>query len=363
MQESMKNHFLQLHLLTSYPPANLNRDDLGRPKTAFMGGALRLRVSSQSLKRAWRTSEVFEAALAGNIGTRTKEMGVKIFQSLEEKGVSEKNAKDWARTIAGVFGKIEKEDTEKPLKKQLEIAQLAHFAPEEEHAIEQLIVTMIERGSGPEDEELNLLRKDNSAADISLFGRMLADSPAYNIEAAAQVAHAIAVHRCVVEDDFFTAVDDLNAGNEDMGAGHLGETDFGSAVFYIYICIDRRLLLENLQWNRELTDRTLKALLECATTVAPGGHQNSFASRAYASYLLAEKGDRQPRSLSVSFLKPVEEADFGDGDLLEKAIKALNKNMNNMDKVYGPCVDSRQAMNALTGEGSLAEMLQFITED
>jgi CRISPR system Cascade subunit CasC len=57
--------FIQLHLLTAYPAANLNRDDTGSPKTVVLGGATRLRVSSQSLKRAWRTSELFEQALAG----------------------------------------------------------------------------------------------------------------------------------------------------------------------------------------------------------------------------------------------------------------------------------------------------------
>jgi len=55
--------FIQLHLLTSYPPSNLNRDDLGRPKTAVMGGKTRLRISSQSLKRAWRNSELFKLAV------------------------------------------------------------------------------------------------------------------------------------------------------------------------------------------------------------------------------------------------------------------------------------------------------------
>ena len=91
--------FIQLHLLTSYPPANLNRDDLGRPKTAVMGGVQRLRVSSQSLKRAWRTSDVFEEALKGHVGIRTKEMGVKIFNQLKGAGVSDKKAKDWAQKI------------------------------------------------------------------------------------------------------------------------------------------------------------------------------------------------------------------------------------------------------------------------
>ena len=84
------SRFVQIHLLTSYPPANLNRDDLGRPKTAMMGGEPRLRVSSQSLKRAWRTSDVFESALKGHIGIRTKEMGVQIFNDLYEKGINKR---------------------------------------------------------------------------------------------------------------------------------------------------------------------------------------------------------------------------------------------------------------------------------
>ncbi|SVJ78231.1 CRISPR-associated protein [Klebsiella pneumoniae] len=40
--------FIQLHLLTAYPAANLNRDDTGAPKTVMLGGATRLRISSQS---------------------------------------------------------------------------------------------------------------------------------------------------------------------------------------------------------------------------------------------------------------------------------------------------------------------------
>ena len=357
MSELFKNHFLQLHLLTSYPPANLNRDDLGRPKTAFMGGSLRLRVSSQSLKRAWRTSEGFESALSGNLGVRTKENGIEIYNNLKEKGVSEKDAKTWAKSIAGVFGKPKKADTNYPLR-ELEVEQLVHIGPEEKQEIDRLVSTISDRGSGPEEEELNLLRNYTGAADIALFGRMLADATMFNVEAAAQVAHALAVHRCQVEEDFFTAVDDLNKGDEDMGAGHLGETEFGAAVFYIYICIDRKLLLENLQGDKDLAKRTLSALVECACTVAPTGKQSTFASRAYASYALAEKGDRQPRSLSVSFLSAIQ----GE-DLLAKAVSSLNENMEKMDQVYGPCADSRCSMNALTGEGSLSDIQNFVTED
>lgn len=349
------SRFLQLHLLTAYPPSNLNRDDLGRPKTAIMGGVQRLRVSSQSLKRAWRTSDVFKSALSDNLGVRTKEMGRSIYKKMLDKDVKEKEALNWSMAIAGVFGKLKKEDKKNsdPMH-VLEIEQLAHFSPQEQTAIDELIETLVTRGSGPEKEDLNLLRKENSAADIALFGRMLADSPAHRVEAAAQVAHALTVHQVSVEDDFFTAVDDLNAGEEDMGAGHMGETEFSSGLFYQYICIDRELLQSNLGGDRALTDKTLAALTEAAAIVAPTGKQNSFASRARASYILAEKGDQQPRSLAVSYLAPIK-----DTMMLDAAIKRLEDTRDKMDGAYGACADDRCTMNVESAEGTLWDIIDF----
>ena len=354
------NRFVQLHLLTSYPPANLNRDDLGRPKTAKMGGVDRLRVSSQGLKRAWRTSGIFETAMAGHIGTRTKEMGLKIYGRLKEKGIKHKDALEWAKPIAGVFGKLkelskkekeglkdlsEKERIKKELV-ELEIEQLAFFDTEEENAIYVLADAVANREEGPKSEELGLLRKTMHAVDIALFGRMLASAPAYNIEAACQVAHAISVHPVVIEDDYFTAVDDLNDGSEDAGAAHIGETGFAAGLFYSYICLNRELLGENLGGDTVLAKRAIRALTEAAVKVAPEGKQNSFGSRAYASYVLAEKGDQQPRSLSVAFLKPITSSDYG-----ADAVEALTRHLSNMDGVYGPCADFRFFINALNGEG------------
>lgn len=366
------SRFIQLHLLTSYPPANLNRDDLGRPKTAKMGGVDRLRVSSQSLKRAWRTSELFHEALKGNVGTRTKEMGVHLYKALTEKGVTHKKALEWSKTVAGEFGKLkslskkEKEglkdlEAEKRLSKEmteLEIEQLAHFCPSEEKTLMDLAVSMASRNSGPEEEELHILRKDIMAADIALFGRMLAASTKHNIEAACQVAHAVSVHPVVIEDDYFTAVDDLNDGSEDAGAAHIGETGFAAGLFYSYICLNRELLLDNLGRDKDLADKTMRALAEVAVKVAPTGKQNSFGSRAYASYVMAEKGNQQPRSLSVSFLKPIsarESDDFG-----ETAVQALSNHLKKMDQVYGACADERYFINAFTGEGKIAELLDFV---
>ena len=124
------SNFIQLHILASYPPSNLNRDDLGRPKTAVMGGTQRLRISSQSLKRAWRASDIFQQKLEGHIGIRTKEMGVKIKDALmsgsslnnlftgktvpqAQAMIPEKDAKLWAWKIAAVF-------VDKPAKKEVE---------------------------------------------------------------------------------------------------------------------------------------------------------------------------------------------------------------------------------------------------
>ncbi|MFZ1569609.1 MAG: type I-E CRISPR-associated protein Cas7/Cse4/CasC [Thiolinea sp.] len=350
------SRFVQLHLLTSYPPANLNRDDLGRPKTAMMGGEPRLRVSSQSLKRAWRTSEVFADSLKGHIGTRTKEMGIQVFNQLREKGIAKKDAMEWTKLIAEQFGKLKKANKDNELQ-ELEIEQLAHFSPEEHQLIDDLIATIAERKTKPEDSELALLRKKHTAADIALFGRMLASSPAFNTEAAAQVAHAISVHSVVVEDDFFTAVDDLNSGEDDAGASHLGETEFAAGLFYLYLCIDKDLLVKNLSGDEALANKTLEALIESTATVSPSGKQNSFASRARASYILCETGKQQPRSLSVAYLKPVR-----GGDMLTSAIKQLETTVENMDKVYGACADKRCSMNAVAVKGSLQAIIQCATE-
>jgi len=350
--------FIQLHLLTSYPPSNLNRDDLGRPKTARVGGVDRLRISSQSLKRAWRTSELFQSALTGNIGTRTKLIGVEIKDRLIKKGIAEKKAVEWAQKIAEVFGKLKsgkgKKKEETP-EDALQIEQLAHIGPEEWKAIDDLIEVLISENRNPEQDELKLLRHRVSAADIAFFGRMLASQPSYNIEAAVQVSHAITINAATVEDDYFTAVDDLNTGEDDSGAGHIGEAGFGSGVFYIYVCINADLLLENLSGNKELAQKALAAFVETSAKVGPGGKQNSFASRAYASYILAECGNQQPRSLSVAFLKAVS----GD-DILNKGVGFITGQREKMEKAYGACADDYKEMNVESGTGTLAEISQFV---
>ena len=282
---------------------------------------------------------------------------MRVYRALVEKGVKEAKAMDWAKAIADVFGKPkkaakkQKDENVAPLV-ELEIEQLAHFSPEELQAIDALVEELAASGEAPNDEQLALLRREHTASDVALFGRMLAASPAFNTDAAAQVAHAISVHKVAVEDDFFTAVDDLNDGEEDAGAGHMGETEFAAGLFYLYLCIDRERLAKNLSGDGQLADRTLGALIRAAATVAPTGKQNSFASRARASFILCECGDAQPRSLSVAFLKPV----TGE-DMFGSAVERLEQTRARMDKVYGDSAVRDATLNAQTGEGSLEDVV------
>ncbi len=376
------SEFIQLHILASYPPSNLNRDDLGRPKTAVMGGTQRLRVSSQSLKRAWRESDIFQESLSDHIGIRTKEMGVYVYKALTTgcslenviknnddadtvfSPLSASKAKEYAQKIANVFGKVKtvkknkdeiEDDANLDKFEDLKLEQLAHFSPEEIHLIDSLLVKLAETDAAPSKDDLMLLREKHTAVDIAMFGRMLASSPKYNTEAAVQVAHAITVHKVAVEDDYFTAVDDLNNADDNSGAAHIGELEFASGLFYNYVCINRTLLADNLGGDEELVNKALRALVEAAAKVSPTGKQNSFASRAYASFILAEKGTQQPRSLSVAFLKAL-----NGKTLLDESISALKDTNEKMENVYGTCSDSICEMNAYTGEGSLDEILNFM---
>jgi CRISPR system Cascade subunit CasC len=319
-----------------------------------MGGGTRLRISSQSLKRSWRKSDIFETVVAAeHIGTRTKTMGVEVYNKLTKGGVEETDARQWARAIAEKFGKLKAVAKNKPTQ-DLEIEQLAHFSPQEEKKIFDLVERLIQTKTAPTEEDLKLVQKEHTAADIALFGRMLADNPFCNTEAAAQVAHAITVHKVAIEDDYFTAVDDLNRGEEDMGAGHVDVAEFAAGLFYLYICVDTQSLRKNLMDREDLAGRTLRGLVEAAAKVSPTGKQNSFGSRAYASYILAEKGDQQPRSLSVAFLKPV-----NANDMLDASIKRLQDTLDKMDYAYGPCATERKAMIVPEGKGSLSEIIQF----
>lgn len=325
--------FLQLHLLTFYPPANLNRDDTGRPKSAVIGGEPRLRVSSQALKRAWRTSDIFAERLAAHRGRRTQRLGALIEQHLVGKGAPPDAALEIAREVAAAFGKVKAATDPDPTYTE----QLAFIAPEE---LAAALAFAEARAAGTRDAAdkkalaLELLRKTDTAADIAMFGRMLADSPDFNREAAVAVAHAFTTHRVVVEDDYYTAVDDLKRPSEDAGAGFVGEAGFGAGVFYLYICVDRDLLARNLGGDAALAGTALAALVEAAAKVGPSGKRASYASYARASFVLAEKGNAAPRTLAAAFIAPVG-ARRETNDLLGASITALRSTRDAFTSAYG----------------------------
>lgn len=347
------NGFLQLHFLTNYPISNPNRDDLGRPKTAIVGGSTRLRISSQALKRAWRTSVIQEAMGDDRMGARTRMIADGIMARLLEAGVSEKEATEAAKSIGSVFGKLDSKG-----KKPWHIAQLAHVSPDEREAINALVAHLVSESRGPKKEELALLRSENRAADIALFGRMLAADAEYNVEAAAQVSHAFSVHAITVEDDYFSAVDDLKPAEDDAGAGHIGEAYFSSGLMYTYVCINRQLLAENLASDEDAITPAIEAFVEAACTIAPGGKQNSYASRVRSSYVCAQLGTTQPTSLACAFLDPIDAYEARSSHWLPTAVGRLRNRRDAFAKCYGQ-TGLQYELSVPEGKGTLEALKKF----
>ncbi len=307
------------------------------------------------------------------MGERTQRLGQKIYERLIDKGANETKASKISRTIADIFG--EPEDIKKKDKNPRYIKQLAFISPDEKQLAYELAdraiagkveLPDIEKIKKKEDrkskiskliQDEKLLKRADGAADIAMFGRMLADDPDYNREAAVQIAHAITTNRVVIENDFYTAVDDLKKPSEDAGAGFMGELGFGSGVFYIYACIDRNLLVENLAGDKALAATAITALVEALATASPSGKKNSFAHGGRAEYILAERGDQQPRTLAGAFLHHVR-----DEDLMSKSVDRLEKYRADMDAAYGDCAEATQVMH-IGVKGSLADILSFCTAD
>ncbi len=349
--------FVQIHLLTFVPPANMNRDDTGAPKTAIVGGEMRLRLSSQSLKRAWRTSEVFATRLDGHLGSRTQRFGEDIVATLTAEGVAPDVALAATRRVIVAFGKPKGETDDKPARTE----QLAFLSPDEKAAALDL-ARALAKGEAVDDKTIpaKVLKRADTAADIAMFGRMFADHPDFNREAAVQVAHAFTTHAVTIEDDFYTAVDDLNRREENVGAGFVGEAGFGSGVFSSYLCIDTDLLVANLGGDVELARASVAALVEAAVKVSPNGKKASFASNVCASYVLVEKGPDQPRTLSAAFAKPVA---LRGHDPMEESVKRLRALRDGFAAAYGEGATTTKEMNvAEPGKASLADLIAFATD-
>ncbi len=350
--------FLQFHLLTVYGPSNPNRDDQGRPKEALVGGEPRLRLSSQSVKRAIRESAFFALDLKDHQGKRTK----KLFELLKAKlladGADSSLAQKAAEETARIFGKLEAPDKNAP--EAFTATTLAFISPDEWRLAEELAAKIVAGEDLPKEKDLKklVLRQADGALDIAMFGRMLADDADFNREAAVQVGHAITTHRALAQGDWFSAVDDLNKAGE-TGAGHLGEHGFGSGVYYQYVCVNVDLLVKNLAGDRELAAKGLEALTRALAEATPRGKQNSHAHHPRAFYVRAERGEQQPRDLTGAFFKAIK-----NEDLLGASISALEKLEEDVRKAYGlPDLENKRMRVGMTGEEgyvSLPEIVAFV---
>jgi CRISPR system Cascade subunit CasC len=352
--------FVELHMIQNFAPSNLNRDDTGNPKDTEFGGHRRARISSQCIKRAMRLHPLFAETTGARVGERTKWMTRPIKRALAEAGKPEEEAKAVAAAFAKSYaGKMDGKSDEKTsvllYLSQEEIALIvdtllqnwdtALQQAQKGNTLKELVNTIIKETKGR-----------TSAPDIALFGRMLADKPELNIDAAAQVAHAISTHRVNMEMDYYTAVDDLQQLDQDegAGAGMVGFTSFNSACFYRYARIDWNQLVKNLGGDVELAHRTIEGFLRAAVAAVPSGKQNAFAAQNPPSFLFAVvRNDGVGWSLANAFETPVRAS--GTRGYVISSIEALDNYWGRLARVYGDG-SATAASLSLEDELSLAHL-------
>lgn len=316
---------IELHLLTSHAPANLNRDDFGRPKTAYFGGTERARISSQSQKRAVRRSTYLKELLGDRLSTRSLHIPRDIYDRLK-KDYSDGRLERLGlacEAVANALGKAEKvnKDDEYALKTsqivfltQQEIARIEQFVRETVESDTKLTKKELKEVSSKVAEQTGLNERPTDGVDMALFGRMTTDdeNKFKAVDAAMQVAHPIATHTTVTETDYFTAVDDLMQQSGERGSGHIGEHDFNSAVFYKYFSCNLDQLVQNLGGDHETALEALESVFDSACRVTPSGKQNSFASHSQADVVLLVVRDKNvPCSLANAFERPVPASERG----------------------------------------------------
>lgn len=302
--------FVEFHLIQNFAPSNLNRDDTGAPKDAMFGGHRRARVSSQCFKRSTRLAAA-EHDLIPEVhrGIRTKKLKDLLLQRLSGRDPDDAGEKiEIALGGAGLALKNGKTQYLLFLGDQ----EVAAFADLIDQHWDELVSTggkknkKDAKASVPAEvaKKAKALLDGGKAVDVALFGRMLADLPAGNQDAACQVAHAISTHRVEREFDYFTAVDDCGDDDE-TGAGMIGHVEFNSATFYRYAVLDADKLRANLQDDRELALSAIEAFAEALARAIPTGKQNSFAAHNLPEFIGVSLRHSTPLNLANAFEKPV----------------------------------------------------------
>ncbi len=298
----MSRTIVDIHILHTVPPSNLNRDDTGSPKTAIYGGTRRARVSSQAWKRATRTA--FNETLdPSELGVRTKKVVELIAKRIAGQAPDlmeqSETLAEKILTTAGI--KVEKPkrgktDGPEPI---AEVSYLIFLSARQLDNLAALAVESERSGAVLDKKTVREAADRDHSIDVALFGRMVADAPDINVDAAAQVAHAISVHAVDNEYDYFTAVDD-KAPEDNAGAGMIGTVEFNSSTLYRYATVDTNALDTTLGSPRA-SAAAVGAFLRAFITSMPTGKQNTFANRTLPEAVLVTLRDRQPVNLAGAF--------------------------------------------------------------
>ena len=344
--------YVDIHVIQSLPPSCVNRDDSGSPKSAVYGGVRRLRVSSQSWKRAARL--YFNNLLdASDVGVRTKRVAELLAARITE------DAPDLAESAPNLVGEVFKAAKIKlsaPRKKDgpLESGYLLFLSTSQIARLAELAIAAARGGEALDAKAVKKIFKEAHAVDIALFGRMVADNTDLNIDAACQVAHAISTHAAENEYDFFTAVDDEKSRSEeeDAGAGMMGTVEFSSATMYRYATVNLDMLVENLgDGNAAL--RALEVFIKGFCLSMPTGKQNTFANRTVPEAVVVAVREDQPVSLAGAFEEAVP-ADAARG-YVARSVEALARHAATIEDNYG-LEPLRSFVVALTDSNAVASL-------
>ena len=318
--------YVDVHVLQTVPPSNLNRDDAGSPKQATYGGVRRARVSSQAWKRATR-QEFVSMLPTEQLATRTKRIAKLLSDRLASRcDMEDESAERMATFLLEPLGI-------KGGKKEAETAYLLFFGREQLDSVAELVAGREEELAVLDDRALKDALKDlpvkeqlstGHPIDVALFGRMVADVPSLNVDAATQVAHALSTHAVETEFDYFTAVDDENP-KEDTGAGMIGTIEFNSATLYRFASVGVHLLIDNLGGDVDAAVDALAAFVRAFVRSMPTGHQNSFGHRTMPNLVTVVVRTDQPVNLVSAFESPVRPRDGVVADSQRRLAGELDK--------------------------------------
>jgi CRISPR system Cascade subunit CasC len=373
----VSTRFLQVHTLTSFSASLLNRDDAGFAKRMPFGGITRTRISSQCLKRHWRTADDVYAldriAVDGEkvpMAVRSRRTFEKfVFRPLidedripeevaeavshgilEELLAESKKAKAAKKKAEEEGGEVDVRTKQVTVIGRPEVDYLRRLAAEVAGSAEDAKSAKAAIKERLKDRDLRAnLQHVGAGLDAALFGRMTTGDVLARTDAAIHVAHAFTVHEGQFETDYFSAIDDLQEARE-TGSGHINTAELSSGLFYGYAVVDVPLLVSNLtgcvrrDWRqadpdgRRLAGEVIRRLLHLMATVSPGAKLGATAPYAHAHLVLAEAGNAQPRTLANAFLDPVP-----CRGALDAAYEALDRHLHELDEMYGAATERRLA--------------------